>query len=344
MTKFVYPQKSTKFKVVTSSIINIFEPDKSNFLLEEIDLMSFCSDYKIHAQNSGSPEMIAQIIGKCAAMSLLEEVNTSPKPGLVDRLTNGAHKDMNLLTFYCSAQALEPFFIRMAEQGIKEYKDLEQCFRNIREIGIEAEASMYAATGGVNTHKGLIFSLGILCASVGSCYASGKIISVDQIMLQEQQMVRRILMEELDRLNKKTECFARESHGENLYKKMGVTGVRGEAIDGYRTVREIGLPVMIEGMKQKKDFNQIKLQTLMTFMNKTEDTNVLSRTNMQTLLETQKIAEEYLQEGGVYAVNGISRLIELDKYFTEKNISHGGCADLLAISIFLVSMIQIAQS
>lgn len=284
--------------------------------------------------------MEAKYIGQCATKALIEEVNTSPKPGLVDRITNGAHKDMNLQTFYKSAEALEPYFTRMAAEGFQQYDNPEECFMTIRKIGLEAEDAMYLATGGVNTHKGLIFSLGILCACVGSCIVKKRQLTMSNIIEIEQKMVRRTLVEELADIGMERVSYGEKSHGEYLYKQLGTRGVRGEAINGFVTVRKIGFPVMLEGLKKKKNFNLVKLQTLMTYMSITEDTNVLSRTSQEVLYETHRIALAYLEEGGAYSAHGIEELKKLDGYFIEKNISHGGCADLLAITIFLVLVMQ----
>jgi triphosphoribosyl-dephospho-CoA synthase len=279
---------------------------------------------------------IACIVGELAEQSLLQEVYTTPKPGLVDLYSNGAHKDMNVVTFEKSARAIKPFFVEMTLEGMKNQSDLQKVFENIRHIGIEAEKAMYKATGGVNTHKGLIFSLGILCASVGNCIVRGLKLTAQNILFIEQLMVKKTLTDEILRLEKQTP----KTHGETILKNIGITGARGEALSGYAVVWDIGIPVMLKGIEQKKDYNLVKLQTLLSYMSVIQDTNVISRTNVDTLKNTQNIAKQFLQTGGAYSESGIKKLLELDSIFIKKNISHGGCADLLAVTIFLSSVIN----
>ena len=100
----------------------------------------------------------AEWIGNCAWNALIEEVNTTPKPGLVDLYSNGAHTDMDAETFRRSAEALRPFFVQMAREGLSFDGSAEELFMGLRSVGMDAEQAMYAATGGVNTHKGAIFT------------------------------------------------------------------------------------------------------------------------------------------------------------------------------------------
>ena len=111
----------------------------------------------------------AEWIGKCAYNALIEEVNTTPKPGLVDLYSNGAHTDMDAETFRRSAEALRPFFVKMAGEGLSFDGSAEELFMGLRSVGMDAEQAMYAATDGVNTHKGAIFTFGIFCAAAGRC-------------------------------------------------------------------------------------------------------------------------------------------------------------------------------
>ena len=112
-------------------------------------------------------EYFAESIGRMAYQALLEEVYTVPKPGLVDPYSCGAHTDMDVQTFERSAEALYPWFVRMAYQGYQLTCTPEDLFREIRKTGMLAEEAMYRATGHVNTHKGMIFTLGIFSAAAG---------------------------------------------------------------------------------------------------------------------------------------------------------------------------------
>ncbi|MDO5550617.1 MAG: triphosphoribosyl-dephospho-CoA synthase CitG [Lachnospiraceae bacterium] len=276
-------------------------------------------------------------MGRFAYQSLLEEVYTFPKPGLVDPYSNGAHRDMDCHTFERSAAALEPYFVKMAEAGIQNPGSPERLFQTIRQIGIQAEAAMYQATGGVNTHKGAVFTIGILCAAAGACQALYGTIALSDVIVMEQRMVRRILLKEISRIAgiSKTQPI---SNGQRNFHVYGALGVRGEAAFGYPSVTELALPVLQKGLREKRDWNQVKLQVLLTLMSQVEDGNVLSRTGRDGMLEVQHIAGEFLQAGGAYQKDAAEQLKAMDQYFIEKNYSNGGCADLLAAAVFLAGI------
>ncbi|WP_394525171.1 triphosphoribosyl-dephospho-CoA synthase CitG [Lacrimispora sp. JR3] len=272
-------------------------------------------------------------IGDLAYWAMLEEVYTSPKPGLVDLYSNGAHKDMDVSTFERSAAALKPYFTLMALEGIKNSKEPETVFANIRKLGLDAEKAMYGATAGVNTHKGLIFNMGILSAAVGACIGEDKMVTIECLMEMEQAMVRKTLLKEVSEMRDFT------SNGEKNLQEYGTMGARGEAISGYRSVCSISLPVMSEGLKNGREWNRIKLETLFALMSQVDDSNIIARHDPGILKEVQVTAEAFLKAGGAYRDDAISILEQMDGDFINKNISAGGCADLLAVTIFLAGLV-----
>lgn len=276
------------------------------------------------------------LIGQLAAEALLEEVFTAPKPGLVDPYSTGAHKDMDLYTFKESTKAITPYFEEMALQGTFMYKEPENLFPVIRRIGIKAEQAMYQATGGINTHKGAIFTLGIFSAAAGVCCRKLCCVTSDALLETEQKMTRTILLNELEQLKNRSP----KSSGERNLFQYGSTGIRGEAVEGYPSIRNYGLPVLIEGINSGQNWNLVKLQVLMTLMCSVEDGNVLTRTGMEGLKQVQSIAGAFLKSGGAYIPGAEKKLQSLDLHFTEKNYSSGGCADLLAATIFVNSLIE----
>jgi len=276
------------------------------------------------------------LIGQLAAEALLEEVFTAPKPGLVDPYSTGAHKDMDLYTFKKSTKAITPYFEEMALQGTFMYKEPENLFPVIRQIGIKAEQAMYQATGGINTHKGAIFTLGILSAAAGVCFRKSYCVTSDALLETEQKMTRTILLDELKQLKSRSP----KSSGERNLFQYGSTGIRGEAVEGYPSIRNYGLPVLREGINSGQDWNLIKLQVLMTLMCSVEDGNILARTGMEGLKQVQSIARDFLKNGGAYVNGAEKKLQALDLYFTERNYSSGGSADLLAATIFINSLID----
>lgn len=290
--------------------------------------MQFCSgiDQERRYENAAA-------IGDLVHRALLEEVYTSPKPGLVDLYSNGAHKDMDVSTFERSAAALKPYFALMAMEGIKNFSDPKLLFANIRKLGLDAEKAMYEATAGVNTHKGIIFNMGILSAAVGACIGEYKTVNIDCLMEMEQAMVRETLLREVGEMRDFT------SNGEKNMQKYGTMGARGEAISGYLSVRSISLPVMLEGLKEGRDWNRIKLETLFVLMSRVDDSNIIARHDPKVLEEVQIMADEFLKAGGAYRDDAISILEQMDRDFIRRNISAGGCADLLAVTIFLAGLV-----
>lgn len=283
----------------------------------------------------------ADWIGNCARNALIEEVNTTPKPGLVDLYSSGAHTDMDADTFRRSADALRPFFVEMAEAGLTFEGTPEALFMGLRGVGIDAEEAMYAATGGVNTHKGAIFTFGIFCAAAGRCMREKRALTVENLLETEQAMTVRVLTLELEKLRGISGAPGEmPTHGERNLHRYGTAGCRGEAIEGYPGVFGIALPILRKGRSEGRDWNLVKLQALLTLMANTEDSNILSRQNPAVLREVQEEMKAFLKAGGAYRKDAVSLLKKMDADYIRRNISAGGCADLLATAIFILELTQ----
>ncbi|ATW28679.1 triphosphoribosyl-dephospho-CoA synthase CitG [Candidatus Formimonas warabiya] len=274
-----------------------------------------------------------EAVGRCAVTALLYEVSATPKPGLVDRLNQGAHKDMDFFSFMASTAALSSYFIKCAFQGTMfDGDDLGRLFQSLRPLGKEAEDAMLRATGGANTHKGLIFSMGIICAAAGRCLKGKKdaCLDAEEICTLVSCMTRGLCARELYALKK----AAGFTHGERIYQKYGFRGIRGEVENGFPTVRTYSLPVLRQ-LKSRKDYpiNDILVQTLLHLMAVNEDTNVAARHDKETLNYVKRYASEALDAGGMFTAEGIDLIHAMDRDFIIKNISPGGTADLLAVTI-----------
>lgn len=210
-------------------------------------------------------------IGWRVRNALLGEVYATPKPGLVDRRDTGAHRDMNYETFLASTEAITPFMVRMFAEGMDATAaghTPEEVFQAIRGIGLEAEQAMYAATDGVNTHKGMIFTMGIVLAAAGILYArheeaagrpedgvtsetlaveepampgpeviDGQI-TVDAILDRTRQMTARSMAEDFRRMLE----HPPKTHGERLFQTYGERGIRGQAMEGFPILRDTAVP------------------------------------------------------------------------------------------------------
>lgn len=277
--------------------------------------------------------------------ALLGEVFTTPKPGLVDLWDSGAHTDMNWITFQKSTDAVTPYLTQMYEAGYEfsgepGQDSLEQLFCMIRDIGRKAEKAMYRATAGVNTHKGMIFSMGILCAAYGYCKgrkARGQKILVNDILDTAKQMTGRVLTEELKTLE---EQRVPQTNGERLLSESGERGIRGEVLDGFPVVRDVAYPKLSEAMKQKEMDpaicqSQVNLQVLLSIMKNLRDTNILNRGQESGLVWVQQEAECILRLGGAFSDAGMDRIIHMNQECIRRNLSSGGAADQLALTLLL---------
>ena len=269
-------------------------------------------------------------------MALLGEVWASPKPGLVDRENTGAHKDMTYQNFVDSAHALQHCFTRCAQAGAAfsaanslddqpHSDDLPQLAAKLRSIGLAGEAAMYQATGGVNTHKGAIFSLGILCAAAA-------FVSLQQMehagqMKQLQSVAASIAASLL------AEDAAEHTNGKRVLQQTGTGGIRAEALGGFDTAFSVGLSSLMEALQSDICENDAMVYTLLRIIEATEDSNLVHRGGVEGMDFAKRKARK-LTEGGPAAMN-LTEIRETDRKFIEKNLSPGGSADLLALTLFL---------
>ena len=269
----------------------------------------------------------------CATRALLYEVSTTPKPGLVDRLNSGSHRDMDFFTFLDSSAALSPWFREMFCLGWNSAgRPAEELFRQLRFSGQQAEQAMYTATGGVNTHKGLIFSLGILCGALGAAH-SGRPIPVP--MEQVLQLCRELGQCSLSDFSS---APAQETSGLRCFHAHQITGARGQAAQGFPAAVEIGLPSLRKWTARGLSLNDAGAMTLAALLAETEDTNMIHRGGLARAEKCRKDMDKLIPQ--LTADNVYHLLSQLDRQYIEANLSPGGCADLLALSFFLFFLEQ----
>lgn len=264
-------------------------------------------------------------IGALAVQSLLDEANTTPKPGLVDRRNNGSHRDMDIGTFTASAHALGPYFRQCVQIG-QETADAapEQTFSLLRQAGLEAEKAMYRTTDGVNTHKGAIYTMGILCGSLGRLWTPERpIAETERILSETARISRQAAQADFQNISG---C---PTAGERLYLERGLTGIRGEAAAGLPSVREIGLPVYRGCLDRGLSPNDAGAVTLLHLIAGVCDTNLYHRGGAEGARYAAEAAAALL------SAPTIARLEALDDAFIARRLSPGGCADLLAATYFL---------
>ncbi|MGR5397937.1 triphosphoribosyl-dephospho-CoA synthase CitG [Vibrio harveyi] len=286
------------------------------------------------AHRSAVKVNLFSLVSELAYHAMLVEVHLSPKPGLVDLISNGAHSDMNVPLFEASASAIRPFLNGFLNAGLAHATHSAETLLDVlRPIGIQAERAMFAATGGVNTHKGMIFGLGLVCGAIG--WLKGKGIAVDSLHIS--QVIKRscalMVFQELKNTDSK-----KETHGERLYREFGLTGARGEAASGYQTIMTYSLPAYQQALYEGASAEQALWQVLLTLMVHNQDTNVVSRGGMHGLRYVQNIASKLIDSGGWHNPNLEEQLLDFDRQLIEKNLSPGGSADLLALTWLLAEI------
>jgi triphosphoribosyl-dephospho-CoA synthase len=266
----------------------------------------------------------AERIGALAEYSLLSEVSTYPKPGLVSDIDNGSHIDMDAALFRRSAAAIRPFFRELTVAG-----GCNSEMTTLRRIGLRAERAMLLATGGVNTHRGAIFGMGLLCAAAGLRARRCDYVDVPLGRLVKERWGRHIVGG--PRLP--------DSHGEMAHRRYGAGGARQEAARGFPSVYEVGLPALQAAMHATAgNVAAARVQTCFALIATLEDTNLLHRGGADGLRFARRCAQEFLDAGGVRQPRWRSRAEAVHHAFVERGLSPGGAADVLAMSVFVATL------
>ena len=278
----------------------------------------------------GPCSSFADQVAKQAVRALITEVCITPKPGLVDRTNNGAHQDMDLFTFVDSSLALFSYFRDITAYSLTYDGGCDGLLSKLVPRGIQAEQEMLLATGGVNTHKGAIFSLGVLCAAVAIVAKQTDI--AEEVALQDACIT---LVAGRARTN--TQLVNDVTNGARIYAQYGISGALGEAAAGFPHVFALALPRFREQIKRGDTIETAGVVALLHLITQVDDTNIIARCGVETLREVQAMVSGTLEElsKGQSAVRYRSYAIELDSMFIQRGISPGGCADLLAATLLI---------
>ena len=298
------------------------------------------------------PTTLPYIIAHLATQALQAELDTTPKPGLVDKDNNGAHRDMDHALMQLSINTLHPYFVRLAFLG---FADTLPSHTVIRDAGIEAEKAMLEATNGINTHKGALFSMGL--AVVAAAYEEKKAAANKEVRGKEREE------EYLSSLQLTIKALAASfpdtsgTHGSKAKQlSNGTTTIKGaldNAREGYEKLFAEWLPFYNE--RRKSHDAHALHKTLLRIMCDLDDTNVIYRTNVATAEEVKQEArallasfeEAYAAEDKEKCASAIEEkcasaellaLKDMDRRYTERNISPGGAADMLSLTVFIGSI------
>jgi triphosphoribosyl-dephospho-CoA synthase len=263
------------------------------------------------------------VLGRLAAWTLRAEAELTPKPGLVDRRSPGAHDDMDLAMLLRSAAALEPWFATLARTAARAADTPGAALRLRRDlgrIGRWAETGMLAATGGVNTHRGALYSLGFLVAGAaytravapaGVARAAGELARLPDIAVGQAR-----------------------SHGDLVRDQHPRAGAAVHAATGFPVTMRTALPAL-RASRRRAGEQAARLDTLLAVMAVLDDTCVLYRGGAEGLGLIRRGAAAVLTAGGTASPAGRRRLDRLDHDCRARRLSPGGAADVLATAIFL---------
>ncbi len=255
------------------------------------------------------------LIGQTAATALRTELDLTPKPGLIDARNSGAHRDMDYETMVRSIEALRPYFIRLALLG---HRTGMPAAEEVTALGLEAEKSMFNATRGVNTHKGALFSLGLMTVVASNELYNHKSISDNGLREGIAQIAGQL-------------PYDTKTHGFKVRNEYGIKNALDTARDGYGDLFEIWRPFLHEHLSDENG----RLRTLLKIMTTLDDTNICHRRGTDGLAAVKAEAGRLLED---FSVEGARAM---DMKFTEENLSPGGAADMLALTLFAEALMNI---
>ncbi|MFI3632981.1 triphosphoribosyl-dephospho-CoA synthase CitG [Streptococcus parauberis] len=283
---------------------------------------------------------------QAASKALLYEVTLTPKPGLVDCANDGSHSDMTLATFIDSTAVLTAHFYRYIKIGFDNFRqDPQIIFNLLREEGIEAERSMFDATNGINTHKGVNFSFALILGATGAYLAQNPNKNLKDSFTADDTraicqlivpMTSHLIANDLQNLAEKEQL----TYGEKLYLNYGIKGPRGEAAEGYPSLTKNALPYLRNHANSTSDKRFLQLKLLLHLMTFVEDANLIHRGGIGALRTVQQEAKE-LKDKNLASPDLCKQLSDYNDHLVQLHLSPGGSADLFALSLYFAFLEKI---
>ncbi len=246
--------------------------------------------------------------------AIYSELELHPKFGLVSHKDSGCHKDMDYETFVKSSFAIKKYLTEYIDKGLQvEFDPLE-----LQKIGLKAEEKMFLATNGINTHKGLIFLLGVFLPALA------KAIMINESRVYLRNEISRITHEICGGYFDNIEDKDKLSNSDKIYLETGIKGIREEALNGLSLIFDI---------PEYKDYDEniSHHNYLLHIMSELDDTTIIHKTNVETLNEVKATMKKVIDTGG-YEPNK-EYVKKLSEEYKERNISPGGSADMLVVKI-----------
>ena len=264
----------------------------------------------------------AASIGRAATLALHDELALAPKPGLVSFIDSGSHDDMDAHTFMRSLFALRGYFVRIAELGSRHapFEQLERC-------GIDAESRMLAATGGVNTHRGAIFMLGLLCATAAAVQAECVPLSAGKLRAALQCHWGDALRQRCARPPRLSGSVAARRHG--------LRSASQEAALGLPVLFETAVPAWSCARARGLAGAPLQLQVFFETLAELDDSNLAHRGGTEGLAFAREQARAFLRRGGAAHAGALDDAWSIHRAFVARRLSPGGCADTLSAACLL---------
>jgi len=273
-----------------------------------------------------TPKPWWQHIGHAAVRALYAEIALEPKPGLVSFRDTGSHQDMDGSTFLRSLFALRHYFPRMAQAGWQGAP-----FASLQQLGLQAEARMLRATDGINTHRGAVFGLGLLCASAGRVQALG--------LPSTPQNFRAVLLttwgQTLAKRAEMAQSTTPTSHGQRVAQRFGLRSAVVEAAQGFPCLFEITWPTLQQALAAGMGERAARVQALFATLAVLDDTNLVHRGGLDGFHFAQAQARQFLASGGIFQADWVAQARVVHRTFVQRHLSPGGAADVLASACWM---------
>lgn len=271
-------------------------------------------------------------IGRAAVRALYQELTLEPKPGLVSPRDSGSHADMDAATFMRSLFALRGYFVHIIRAGAARAP-----FSVLESLGRGAEARMLVATGGINTHRGAVFALGLLCAAFGAA-ASERRGALTAAGVRDA--LRTHWGAALQQRAQHARRMAPASNGQHAARRYGLRSAADEAAAAFPVLFDVTLPALRAARRAGAGDRAARVQALFSTIAVLHDTNIAHRGGFAGLLAAQQAARSFLDAGGVFGTAWLPRARAVHAHFVEHRWSPGGAADLLGCACWLDAVCQ----
>ncbi len=283
-----------------------------------------CCDDAAHIKADVAHRDFAALLARLAVRCLYTELSLYPKPGLVSLVDNGSHEDMTASTFMHSLFSSRGYYKEISLAGMTGAS-----FNSLKKLGIVAEKKMMLATGGINTHRGAIFSLGLLCAAIGHAKVQRQSLSPTSI----RHTLLTCWGDELrTHMQVPSGKLGSPSNGVKVGVLHGASGAREEAALGLPSVFEIGVPALQATLAAGRSMYHAKIDALFALMAYISDTNVYHRGGAEGAAIVKHQAQHFMSLGGTAHPDWYAHALACHRLFIAKKLSPGGAADLLAAS------------